>query len=316
MRKVNKPRVLLIGSGILQAFGGESWEDFLMSIKKRENIDDIINELGCPEPLKAILITNDQIDVAMREKCSHILKRGNLNCELAMVLQRLLTIDFDYILTTNYTYELEQAAIYPAFLTRYKLDKMATSTAGRVEPKYLIHTYNGVFFKDKIVKIWHIHGEAKKPNSTILGHYYYGNSLFKIREKTKEIENAKYKRREAKGSWVEAFLYGDVYCLGFGFSFAEFDLWWLLNRKKEEKESTGILYFYEPYDKSSWSKIEMFNIMKKTNGEPLVKVINLGMKKENIVWKNFYTNAIVDIEEKLSDKRTDSVFNNRELIIV
>lgn len=299
MRK--KPKVLLLGNGILQAFGGESWNEFLNSINKREDLSKDLSKLNCPEPLKTILVTNDRVDVAMKEKCRSILRQGGISAELSTVLRKLLSMNFDYILTTNYTYELEQAAIYPTRLTKYRLDKMASSTTGKIDKKYLLHTFNSIDYIDKNVKIWHIHGEAKKPNSTILGHYYYGNTLFEIKRVVDNIKRVDFGDDTEVETWVEAFLYGDIYCLGFGFGLAEFDLWWLLNRKARDYNNSGKMYFYEPENAESWAKIELLRLMKKRDGDSLVDILNLGYVDENTKWSTFYLEAIDDIKDRMSN---------------
>ncbi len=306
-----RPQILLFGNGLLQSFGGESWNEFLISIKKRDDLPHP-NEIKCPEPLKAILLTQDKIDIAMKEKCRNLLGKNDMSPTLVNIIRELISIGFDHVLTTNYTYELEQASIYPKVLTESKVKEMTKSTRGRVEPKYLIHTYNEAIFSGITNKIWHIHGEARKPDSTILGHYYYGNSLYRIKEeaeKRADFENS----TEAK-SWVEAFLFADVYCLGFGFGLAEFDLWWLLNRKAREKDNSGKMYFYEPLDESQWEKVELLKLMKSTTGEDLVTIENLGYSRsDDMVWQQFYCDAIIDIKSKI--RQHLSVENERTVAI-
>ena len=217
-----RQKILLLGNGILQSFGGESWNEFLSSICKRDDLPSP-DKINCPEPLKAILLTGDRVDKAMKEKCVKILANQEISEELVKFLKEILSMGFDHILTTNYTYELEQAAIYPKKLTEYSLKKMATCTVGAVEPKYLLHTYNAVTCNGVENKIWHVHGESRKPSSTILGHYYYGNSLFKIKG---SVDDARKPDDLAETkSWPEAFLFADIYCVGFGYGLSEFDLW-------------------------------------------------------------------------------------------
>lgn len=310
---LNRPQILLFGNGLLQSFGGESWNNFLISIKKRDDLPHP-DKIKCPEPLKAILLTNDQIDKAMKEKCQKLLSKNNMTADLSGVIGELFSIGFDHILTTNYTYELEQAAIYPKILTESKVKRITKSTVGNVEKKYLIHTYNEVVCGGIANKIWHIHGEARKPDSTILGHYYYGNSLYKIKDEAGKRSD--YEHGMEARSWVEAFLFADIYCLGFGFGLAEFDLWWLLNRKAREKNNSGKLYFYEPIDESQREKIELLNLMKSTTGDKVVKIENLGYTKgDDIQWSEFYQDAINDIRSKMCN---DLLIDNteKELLLV
>lgn len=310
-----KQKILLLGNGILQAFGGESWNEFLASICKRPELPSP-DKINCPEPLKAILLTGDQVNVAMKEKCAKILGREQISEELAMFLKTILSLGFDHILTTNYTYELEQAAIYPNKLSEYKLKKIATSTTGKIDKKYLLHTYNEVFCNGVKNKIWHVHGESRKADSTILGHYYYGNSLFKIKESVDKIRAIDSKDEDAK-TWAEAFIFGDIYCLGFGYGLCEFDLWWLLNRKARENFNTGKLYFYEPFDENQWEKIDLLKLMKTTSGDKLVEVLDLGYEKSsNMDWQKFYIEALEDAKNRMNDCVINQSNEANEIILV
>ena len=310
-----KQKILLLGNGILQAFGGESWNEFLASICKRPELPSP-DKINCPEPLKAILLTGDQVNVAMKEKCAKILGREQISEELAMFLKTILSLGFDHILTTNYTYELEQAAIYPSKLSEYKLKKMATSTTGKIDKKYLLHTYNEVYCNGVENKIWHVHGESRKADSTILGHYYYGNSLFKIKESVDKIRAIDSKEEDAK-TWAEAFIFGDIYCLGFGYGLCEFDLWWLLNRKSRENFNTGKLYFYEPFDENQWEKIDLLKLMKNTSGDKLVEILDLGYKKSsNMDWQKFYIEALEDAKNHMNDCVINQLHEANDIILV
>ena len=102
-------------------------------------------------------------------------------------------------------------------------------------------------------------------------------------------------------NWIDAFIMGDVYILGLGLDFSETDLWWLLNRKFNEKANHGKVYFYEPAKKSQKEKILLLKVFG-------VDVIDLGFKTENkdgkeeIDYVDFYKKAISDIKEKLEEK--------------
>ena len=298
---IEKPKVLFVGSGVLQAFGGESWDKFLDSISQRNDID---HSIDCPAPLKAIILTNDHVDKALKDKFSKSTGAEITNPDLASFLQDTLSIGFDHILTTNYTYELEAASVYPNKLSEYRIKKMQTSTAGRCEPKYLLHTYMSVPYNGKENKVWHIHGEARKPESVILGHYYYGNLLYEIKEEVKRIDNSRWKEKNNKNaSWIDAFLFGDIYCLGFGFGLCEFDLWWLLNRKAREKGNNGNVYFYNPAEKDKFdSKLELLKLLRTSEDKPLVDHISLGYSEANMgnaEYKQFYLSVINDIKARI-----------------
>ena len=80
--------------------------------------------------------------------------------------------------------------------------------------RILLQTYNR--FPGSSQEIWHIHGEARKPNSIVLGHLYYGNLLTRCSGYL--YGDAGCEEGEVF-SWVDAFMLGDVYTLGFGYDF-------------------------------------------------------------------------------------------------
>ena len=309
----NYPQILLLGNGINQSYGGVSWSDFLRAIATKEEIKDgtiSIDDLKCPEPLKAILVTNDHVDVAMRDYCSKIACREQTIQERE-IYHKLLTMGFDDILTTNYTYELEMAASNAKQISTKSIIEMMrhTDQVKRAERKYLLHTYNQVSVDGNVNRIWHIHGEARKPDSTVLGHYYYGNLLCAI--KNCLLDRNYSDCREVK-SWIDSFILGDIYVLGFGFGFAEIDLWWLLSRKAREKSNTGKVYFYNAKPVGFNEKHELMRLLKKNNGvDSLVEIIDCGYREKEVVengqhkivldgdYKDFYNDAILDIASRI-----------------
>lgn len=125
---------------------------------------------------------------------------------------------FDDILTTNYSYELERVACTQ--LTREgsgcKSLMRHTDAVKRAENKYALHTYNTVTYGETVNRVWHIHGELRKPSSIVLGHYNYGSLLRRMQDELSLRENIQY-RLETENmppvmdSWLDAFIMGDIY---------------------------------------------------------------------------------------------------------
>ena len=86
---------------------------------------------------------------------------------------------------------------------------------------------------------------------------------------------------------------GDIYILGFGFDFSEFDLWWLLNEKK--RNGSGCVIYYGPSEKA-----EGKHLLLNTLG---VKPENLGYLTKPKDYAPFYEEAILDISKKIQGKR-------------
>ena len=315
MKEKAYPNVLLLGNGINQSYGGISWNDFLRAIATKEEIINgkiSINNLTCPEPLKAILVTDDHVDVALKKYWEAYHPQDEAPPD---IYQQIFSCGFDDILTTNYTYEVEQAALYPQKATKEKIKTMMRHTNGskKAECKYLLHTYNEAVVGEHTNRIWHIHGEARKPDSTILGHYYYGNLLYKIKN---ELKDKRYDSKPELKSWIDSFILGDVFVLGFGFGLSEFDLWWLLNRKAREKSANGKVYFYEAESIGFDEKHDLMHMLKRAyDGQAMIEIISCGYKNKITVtdgrekcvldgnYEDFYKAAIIDIKERLNKKQ-------------
>ena len=292
---MKRPDVLLLGNGLNNAFDGTAWNALIHKMAKR---DDLPEQIALPYPLQILLATCGdyaQSLQGMQDALVGVQPQG----DFLELLHRLLDMGFDDILTTNYSYELERAA-FPKELdsvkTRSRVQRMQATTAEHAEPRYMLHTFNQAGEN----RIWHIHGEARKPQSMIIGHYEYASLLSRLKAHSDERKDA-YQHLEEEPlselSWVDQFILGNVYVLGFGFDPSEMDLWWLLNRKRNERAEHGKVYFYEPHQELPFNaKIELL----KTMG---VEVRDLGMmlskdRSESAQqYKVFYPMAIADIEK-------------------
>ncbi len=291
------PQVLLLGNGLNMAYTGKSWGNVIQELWCNPRVckeDKMVQQL--PYPLQAVLATDDSVDASLK---NYSIDTITDSPELTKILQSLLCTGFDHILTTNYTYELEAAASADMPLSDGNIKKLMahTSRVTKAESKYLLHTYNRVSYAETENKIWHIHGEARKQSSIVLGHYYYGKLLSKY---CGYLNNGYQQKRQREGkppmmgSWLDAFIMGDVYVLGFSCHFSEMDLWWLINRKKNEKADHGKVYFYEP---------EYGNEMKHALLDTYdVEVRNLGYRTKKVNYKAFYQAAIADVHKLLAAK--------------
>lgn len=156
--------------------------------------------------------------------------------------------------STNYSYELEYT-VYGDKFTENRLKSIQRYLGERAEPKYMLQTFNQVNYEGKDIDIWHIHGEARKPDSMIIGSDYYSRLTSRVinvaSSQDYDAKDGKDINKVTIKNWVEAMLLGDIYVLGFGYDYSEQDLWWLLNRKANEtKLLRGKTYYYEPTAKS------------------------------------------------------------------
>lgn len=245
------PQVLLLGNGLNRAFGGENWSKAIESIWKNKAVLHA-DVKGVPFPLQTVIGTEDKVEEVLKRKPQFMYGLENLD-EIKTPLSRLLTLNFDHILTTNYSYEIERVMIPTIDCGGNACARFLAHTGDckRAESKHLIHAYNQIDYCGHTNRVWHIHGEARKPSSVVIGHYNYGKLLDQYIKELDDRKNIQYERQQsgkapAISSWLDVFIMGDVYVLRFGFDFSEFDLWWRLNRKKREKAECGRTVLYEP----------------------------------------------------------------------
>jgi hypothetical protein len=244
-------------------------------------------------------------------------------------IRKLVDCGFDYILTTNYSYEIEAALLEKETLLPKDIAKLLNfHEVDNAQKQFLINTFNLV----GDTPVWHIHGEARKPDSMVLGHYYYGKLLRRcvarldgtkaVTEEGRTVysgkeqefkRNIKTKRPQKIGSWIDAFVLGDVYILGFGMDFSEADLWWLVEYKSNHPDLCGKTTFFEPekdnptvcvFDWSSaCNKSQGYISSEKCKhlllkGTYCVDIKSLGVTIRNSSdYQEFYSKAIADIAQ-------------------
>ena len=247
------PNVLLLGNGINKAFGKSSWDELIDEIatetftkEEKARIEKM------PYPLRPVIVTNDQVDVRL-DKISKKMVPTDLESGQKELIKSFVNMDFDAILTTNYTYEIEKA-IDESFLCKPKAPckyRTYLSECSSRDKQFCLERCMKVPSENGNKYIWHIHGEAALPTTMILGHYYYGKLLSKIQQYIttfkKRYEGCnRHKRDFQPKSWIDYFLIGNVHVVGFGMDLAELDLWWLINCKKRNAKDYGNIFFYEP----------------------------------------------------------------------
>lgn len=317
-----KQNILLLGNGIDRAYNshGISWNQLL---DKMTTIDNLPKHKDLPFPLEVVLRTNDHVDEALKKYNKDLYSSAD-DQELRDVITNLLDIGFNEILTTNYDYAIEETSIYPRKITDKTLQKMIkrSNSLEHIENKYYLHTYNQIIHKGKEQRIWHIHGEARKPGSIIIGHYNYVNLVSRWREMIQKHQKyyKDFDHSSPVKSWLDSFIMGNVYILGLGMNFCELDLWWLINRKKRETQPHGKIIFYEPENSSDTAKYALlksynveirhlgFKIMPDDDDNEIMEEDLPELEKEkaeekkfnNGIYKNFYLAAIEDIKKEMA----------------
>lgn len=236
------PKVLFVGNGILRLCDGGDWNKLLEQIdpcpskaKKLTNIPYAMQ----PEALCGVDVEDVQ------RKTAKALYEVDINKK--SIIKHLLSLPFDAILTTNYTYEIE-IALTNGKWTNNSREKSFTALDNHPHVRHntsicnMIHCENG-----RTIPIFHIHGEKSRKHSLVLSYYSYANAISRLIEINKQRGND-YREKQALcadiivKSWIDYFIMGEVYAVGFGFDPSEFDVWWAIERKAREVANHGTLH--------------------------------------------------------------------------
>lgn len=311
-----RPKVLLLGNGIARTFfNGGNWDNLIDDcIKDTKKFKEKSDKYCMPFPLKAEMLSNNKLASKIEKnklKIASLPPKTPLDQEY---LKNLLKLNFDYLLTTNFTYELECALLQVTEIEIEKIEQMKTEINNSRKPKPLCR-FNKVTTEDsKIYDIWHIHGEPINFSTIALGNEEYCKLVGQydkwLDKRRKNLNGEPFKIE----SWVDAFVTGDVYILGFGMGLSEMDLWWLLQykTKKLRKISNffGTSAFLEPINDGSCQKEGFINeeTCKKLLFDAFgVTVENFGVKitkeNENQDYRTFYDKALEYLKEKVGEKK-------------
>lgn len=250
-----KHNAVLFGNGICISIGMGSCDSIIEEIREENNPSadpEIMKKLQFPQ--RIVVATNDHVDENM-QRLTRDMINSSYSEENIEFLRELLENAPDVIMTANYSTELENAAF--GKFTQYIYNKNITkafdlrSTAENLG----LNKFVPLSVNEREKQLWHIHGNAMKPKSIVMGHYYYGKLLREIQE---YIPNFMRRYRAALRSddhimqiksWIDYFMLYDVHMIGFSMDPAETDLWWLLCCKKRHCPDTKV-YFYEPKEEA------------------------------------------------------------------
>ena len=290
------PNVLFVGSGI-DYHDDYNWHKVITAVAenkdnvpKLQNVDESKNmDFQVPNTILAYSLA--PVGDEKRHR-AYIKAFDKYRYDENERIKELLELTFDAILTTNYTYEFEYAQKSDYINLKTK-ERYAHST--EKDGKYLIHTYNKI---DNSIPIWHIHGELRRKSSMIFSHDEYAHLIQSIMNFNTKRGNdyEKYHDCLRMKSWIDYFLTGNIYFLGYSLDYSEFDIWWLLSRRLRENAEIGNVYFYDPINKkqNSHYKHEALK-MRGVN----VETFGCDVSDDSSMYNEFYSKAIEDIKAKL-----------------
>ena len=241
------PRVLLLGNGVLRLAGGVSWEALLRKIAMKDGISDALLH-DIPLSMRVEALCGPDVEGA-RQRASEEFDPEDL-C-VTDTLRRLLQLPWDCILTTNYTYEAEEVLLGKRRFEQSDCRRMLACAYGSSHRKDNLHfCYVLERPGQPPLPVWHIHGDLGRHSSMILSYYTYAGAVSRLsefnRRRANDFQDSQQAGRSLRmKSWTDWFITGDVYSVGFGYDFSEFDLWWAAERKARENADVGRLVTYQ-----------------------------------------------------------------------
>lgn len=252
----SRPKILLVGNGLTLSFPDATKIDDILINEWAKKHADSLPIRGNPLvhhtfwdqafPMQVVIATNDHVDSCMVELANKF-KAQTVDPKQKEMIQAILRANFEAILTTNYSLEMERSTI-PS-MTEQKIYSQYLVT--KIQSKQ--QTELGIFQGTKLPyanepSLWHIHGTALRKKSMVMGQFYYGKLMSEVVQRAHYVSKL-YQQTNSKGvgfspeSWIDYFLIGDVHCIGFSLDMAESDIWWLLSFKKSAfPESSFTLY--------------------------------------------------------------------------
>jgi len=293
-------KAMLIGNGLnrLDSSQSFSWGDLLEELKDKYSIDVDLENIFKPFPLAFDEIQHLKTGSnSLRSKLKNLKQNIREDIENQLVgkrgyndyHQKLASLNYDDILTTNYDYSLEKS-IDPNFI-RLK----SKAALNRQERKFSLKRCYKLNLR---TKFWHIHGELydsrKHPDgaksypeeSIMIGYEHYATYLEKIQENIKgksgsqktDNQSLTVRIRDKMSSpyWTDIFFTHNVDIFGQAIDFSENHLWWIFNYRanliREGISKNGVLID---------NRIRFFYA--KLNGENLIDLNSLTI--DEIIWR-------------------------------
>ena len=247
------PRVLLLGNGILRLRGGVSWEALLERIAVNDQIPEpVLREI--PLAMRVEALGGVDVEASGQRAAEQF---ETIDSCVTDALRRLLSLPWDCVLTTNYTYEAEEVLLGRERFDRADRRRALACMDGSVHRRDNLH-FCYIMAREGLppLPVWHIHGDLGRPESMILSYYSYAKAISRLQKYNRQLKNAFQEAVEARRvvfprSWSDWFILGDVYSVGFGYDFSEFDLWWAAERKARENATVGGLVAYQDRQEKS-----------------------------------------------------------------
>ncbi len=287
---------ILLGNGINLLFQDPSWEMLIRNELLYSHNTLTYDEIkSMPATMQIVAATKDSVSERMKA-LSDKLAVQNMEQDRIAFLRNILALPVDDIMTANYSFELEVADGMQQSKKQYSSHLRSSFDLQSKHKAFRLYQYYESSYGKRV---WHVHGDIAKPDTMLMGHYYYAKQLRAVQDcAAKTIQ--RYKICKAKGeefrsfSWVDQFLTGNLYILGLGMYLCESDLWYLLCCKKRNFPETRVCF----YDKDC--RDQTICAMLKTYGVNIIDGIKLGTSKDFL---GFYIAAMADISNRAGGRQ-------------
>ncbi len=230
--------ILLVGNSINRLARGKSWDHVLADLRLAARSPHCVRGAHKPYPIYFEELHCRALKAGVSESV-FLTQVAQQFGQLATTPyhQRLMRLETDHILTTNYDYTLEDAVgARPASIDladRWEINEARFSLFRRNQA-------GGRW-------VWHIHGEALTPGSIMLGQDHYVNQAGRLREywsagvtyaakgrlHTALRKNAEcFETAKSPYAWLDLFVRNPVHICGLTFDFSETVLWFALTRRR------------------------------------------------------------------------------------
>ena len=287
---------ILLGNGINLLFQDPSWEMLIRNELLYSHNTLTYDEIkSMPATMQIVAATKDSVSERMKA-LSDKLAVQNMEQDRIAFLRNILALPVDDIMTANYSFELEVADGMQQSKKQYSSHLRSSFDLQSKHKAFRLYQYYESSYGKRV---WHVHGDIAKPDTMLMGHYYYAKQLKAVQDcAAKTIQRYKICKRKGEEfrsfSWVDQFLTGNIYILGLGMYLCESDLWYLLCCKKRNFPETSV-YFYDKDNRD-----QTISAMLKTYGVYIVDGKTLGISGDYI---DFYKAAIVDINNRAGGKQ-------------
>ncbi len=177
-----KQNAVLLGNGICRSIGMNSCEGIIEVIRKEKNPSadpNVMKKLLFPQQI--VVATNDHVDENLKRLTKDMISTPYREDDKAF-LSQILSVMPDVILTANYSTELETASFGKFSAYTYNSNVAKVCDLRSTAEKLGLNSFIPLPINGQRKLLWHIHGTTMKPNSVVMGHYYYGKLLREIEE--------------------------------------------------------------------------------------------------------------------------------------